>query len=120
MKNSKRNLGKWGEDRAVDYLSSKGYSIITRNYHTRHGELDIIASKDGILVFVEVKTRSSHNFSFPEESVTRRKQAYLLDSAANFMELHTGDFTTWQFDVIAIERNGPDIIQIEHFENVIQ
>jgi putative endonuclease len=110
--------GRWGEQVAAGYLESKGYHILARNYHTAHGEIDIVASKEAGLIFVEVKTRSSHAFAYPEEAVTLRKQAPLLYAAEDYLQAHPGA-ESWQFDVLAIERKPGGKPVILHFENVI-
>lgn len=120
MKKGKKELGNWGEDLAVEYLISKGYEILNRNFRTHHGELDIVAGKKDLLFFVEVKTRTSHSYFYPEDSVTRRKQMYLLEAAEQYLSLLQGDFINWQFDVISIEIDGQEKVHIEHFENVFQ
>jgi putative endonuclease len=112
-------VGHWGEDTAAGYLEANGYIILARNVHTPHGEIDIVASKYRMLVFVEVKTRSSHSFAFPEASVTPRKQAHMLSAAETYLDQHPESGDTWQFDVIAIEGKPGGKAQIEHFENVI-
>jgi putative endonuclease len=120
MKMGKKELGIWGEALAAEFLISKGYRILTRNFRTPHGELDIVAGKNDFLLFVEVKTRTSHSYFYPEDSVTRRKQMYLLEAAKHYLSLHPGDFVNWQFDVIAIELDAQEKVRIEHFENVFQ
>jgi putative endonuclease len=117
--NQKQDLGRWGEDIAVNYLETHGYQIQNRNVQAAHGEIDIVAKKDQLLVFVEVKTRSSHSFAYPETSVTARKQAHMLSAAEEYFALYPDCGETWQFDVIAIERKPGGKTQIEHFENVI-
>jgi putative endonuclease len=112
-------IGRWGEDIAAKYLETLGYTILVRNVHTPHGELDIIASRNQLLVFVEVKTRTSHSFAFPEDSVTARKQAHMLSAAEMYIDQHPECGDTWQFDVSAVEGKPGDKAQIEHFENVI-
>ncbi len=119
MSTRKQVVGRWGEDAAADYLTANGYTVLRRNVHSAHGEIDIVASKDGLLVFVEVKTRSSHTFAYPEDSVTRRKQAYLLSAAEEYLQEHPESGESWQFDVIAVEGTPGGKAQIEHFENVI-
>jgi putative endonuclease len=111
-------LGPWGEQVAADYLAANGYAVLERNVHTAHGELDLVAAREGVLVFVEVKTRSSHAFAYPEASVTLRKQAYLLSAAQEYLEWHPECGETWQFDVLAIEGRPGTQPVIEHFENV--
>jgi putative endonuclease len=112
-------IGRWGEEAAVKYLVMNGYKIMARNVHYTHGEIDIVASKDGLLVFVEVKTRRSHTFAYPEDSVTRRKQAYMLSAAEEYFQDHPESGENWQFDVIAVEGTPGREARIEHFENVI-
>jgi putative endonuclease len=116
---SPRQLGRWGEETAACYLEEKGYFICSRNVHTAHGEIDIIANKDAGLIFVEVKTRSSHSFAYPEDSVTLRKQASLLSAAQDYLQAHPESSESWQFDVIAFERKPGGMTEIVHFENVI-
>jgi putative endonuclease len=118
-KNSRQDLGRWGEAVAADYLQAHGYSILARNVHTPHGELDIVAAKEASIIFVEVKTRRSHSFAYPEASVTSRKQAYLVSAAQAYLDLHPESPDTWQFDVIAVEGGPGRETHIEHFENVI-
>jgi len=119
MSTRRQVVGRWGEDTAADYLKANGYTILARNVRTAHGEIDIVASQGGLLVFVEVKTRSSHAFAFPEDSVTRRKQAYMLSAAEDYLQAHPESGESWQFDVIAVEGTPGGKAQIEHFENVI-
>ncbi|MRR38665.1 YraN family protein [bacterium] len=118
MTTQKQALGRWGEETAVRYLEQRGYTILARNVHTAHGELDIVARKDGAIIFVEVKARSSNTFGFPEQAVTLRKQAHLVSAAEDYFAQHPESSETWQFDVIAITRSG-STPEIEHFENVI-
>ena len=120
MSTHKQVVGRWGEDTAAQYLAANGYTVLARNVHSAHGEIDIIASKDGLLIFVEVKTRSSHTFAYPEDSVTRRKQAYLLSAAEDYLQAHPESGDSWQFDVIAVEGAPGGKAQIDHFENVIE
>jgi putative endonuclease len=119
MTTQKQAVGRWGEEVAARYLESKGYTIFARNVHTAHGEIDIVASKESGLIFIEVKTRSSHAFAYPEDSVTLRKQAAMLSAAEEYLQAHPDGSESWQFDVIAIERKTGGKPEIVHFENVI-
>ena len=119
MTNSKQAFGRWDEATASAYLESHGYTILERNFHTAHGELDIVACKASVLIFVEVKTRSSHAFAYPEDSVTKAKQTHLLSAAEQYLQAHPESSESWQFDVIAIERKSDGTPEIVHFENVI-
>ncbi len=80
---NKTQQGAYGEELACDFLKKQGYKILERNFRIRGGEIDIIAIEDNTLVYVEVKTRSSNYFGYPEESVTPRKIKF-LERAAKF------------------------------------
>jgi putative endonuclease len=92
---------------------------VDRNVRAAHGEIDIVAKKDELLVFVEVRTRTSHSFSYPEDTVTLRKQAYILAAAEEYLLLHPESGDSWQFDLIAVEGSPGGIPQIDHFENIL-
>ncbi len=77
--------GKKGELIASKFLLQKGYEIEALNYRSRYGEIDIIASKDEYIVFVEVKTRSHNMMSFPYEAVTKSKQRKILMTANRYL-----------------------------------
>lgn len=98
----RKELGKAGEEIAAQYLTSRGYRILTRNYYTRYGELDIVCQKDRSLVFVEVKTRRSVQFGTPEESITPRKIEHLKKAAMLYMNNHPSAFKEMRFDIISI------------------
>jgi putative endonuclease len=119
MTDRRQALGRWGEETAVRFLEKNNYTILARNVHTGHGELDIVAQKDGVVIFVEVKARSSNRYGYPEQAVSPRKQAHLLSAAEEYFTQHPDASETWQFDVIAITRCAGSPPEIEHFENVI-
>jgi len=105
-----------GEDIAVRYLEQKKYEILCRNYRFGHGEIDIIANDNGIIVFVEVKTRKSLNFGKPEDSVTPKKRDQLRKIAEGYLFEHNIEDSECRFDVIAIEIKNHNYA-ICHFEN---
>ena len=117
MKHNQK-IGKWGEDAVVDYLTERGYEILTRNARTPYGEIDIVAKQADICIFVEVKTRTSNKMGLPEESVNLRKQAHMLACAEHYAAENTIDH--WQIDVISVEGKVGLEPKITHFENVIQ
>jgi len=118
MGNKKQELGKWGEQEASNYLLKKGYQILGRNIRTPHGEIDILASLDQILIFVEVKTRSSTNFGNPEIAIDAQKLSHMENSASFYVQ--NSDYAgTWQCDAIAILKSDTQPLEIVHFENVI-
>jgi putative endonuclease len=118
MGNKNQELGKWGEQEASDYLFKKGYKILGRNIRTPHGEIDILASLDQILIFVEVKTRGSSTFGNPEISIDARKLNHMEASALFYVQNNKYE-GTWQCDAIAILKSQTKPIEIVHFENVI-
>ncbi len=116
---SRQRVGHWGENTAAHYLENKGYRILGRNVRTPYGEIDVIASREDMLFFVEVKTRTNRQFGFPESAVTIKKLDHMLSSAQSFIQDHA-EFqnTSWQLDVIAVRAREDDSVEIEHFENV--
>ena len=102
----KKELGDRGEDIAAKYLQQQGYRIVQRNYRSRYGEVDIICAQQGILVFVEVKTRTSNAFGFPEESITPTKQAHIRKVALDYLDGYSQAFTEIRFDVVGILLEG--------------
>lgn len=117
MSKARINLGKHGEDLATTFLQQKGFTIITRNYRQKTGEIDIIAKDKQTLVFVEVKTRSSLLFGQPFEAVTTAKQSQLNRIALDFMTRNKLLEQAARFDVISIliPKNGK--AEIEHLQN---
>lgn len=98
-----RMVGSEQETRVQEYLREQGYEILARNFYTRHGEIDIIARKDGYLVFVEVKYRSDERFGAPEEAVNHRKQQKILAAAKYYMYKNRISFDTpCRFDVAGV------------------
>lgn len=108
-------VGKEGEDAAVRFLINKGYEILFRNYIAEKAEVDIIALKDGILVFVEVKTRSSLDYGSPQDFVTNKK-IKLMIKAANIFINNFDRTEEARFDIIGIHKRGNDF-DIEHIED---
>jgi putative endonuclease len=116
----RKKLGGWGESYAAQYLTEKGYTILERNVRTAHGEIDLVADHQSVVVFVEVKTRTSRSYGYPEESVTPSKQAHLLASAQAYLQSHPDLLGDWRIDVIAIERRAAeDQPVVAHFENAV-
>jgi len=114
----KKITGKKGENYASSFLLQKGYFVITQNLYTRYGEIDIVASKNEYLVFVEVKTRKSLVCGYPEDAFTFRKHRLLLKSAWQYVQKfnYSG---LWRVDLIAIMMNSFDEVEdIRHYENV--
>lgn len=108
----KTDLGKRGEDIAAEYLQRYGYKIIDRNFRIRGGEIDIVAIEKNTLVIVEVKTRTSHKFGLPEESITPYKLKF-LERAAKFYRNSTKNLPLAErVDVITVDFTGTDAPKI--------
>jgi len=117
----RQSLGKYGEDLAADYLQCHGYHLIQRNFKARYGEIDIIAKKNSILVFIEVKTRIGKKYGIPEEAVTRRKIHEVTVTAEYYYLLNPQFPKAHRIDVIAIELFPDKTIQdLRHIQNVTQ
>ena len=108
--------GRWGEDLAVDYLVKLGLEIIVRNWRYKRAEIDIICREAGILVFVEVKTRSGISFGRPEEMVGHRKKRLLFGAASAYM-YKTGYEGEIRFDIISIVGEPGKPPEIQYFRD---
>lgn len=93
--------GKSGEALAIIYLQENHFQILEKNWRHVHWEVDLIASKDTVLHFVEIKTRRSTSFGFPEEDVSRKKIENLMNASEEYCLTHPG-WKRIQFDVLAI------------------
>lgn len=101
----KRSIGQRGEEVAADHLRRAGYEIVARNWRTRIGEIDIVARRDDLIVFVEVRTRSTAGLGTASESVGPRKQRQLVTMANQYLQ-QVAPSASARIDVIAITFNG--------------
>ncbi|HAM39692.1 MAG: YraN family protein [Elusimicrobia bacterium RIFOXYC2_FULL_34_12] len=104
-------IGKHGEKIAEEFLENTGYKIISKNYRTIFGEIDIIARKDNTIIFVEVKTRSGNKYGVPQLAVNKYKQKHLARAAIAFIKRNSLN-SDYRFDIIAIIND-----KIEHIQN---
>jgi len=117
----KSDIGYFAEDLAAEYLEKKGYKIIDRNYRKPWGELDLVATKEGIVIFVEVKANTYDSIAFDPalragneklHKVVRTAQLY-LDSKKFSSEQN------WQIDLVTvIIEKGKETAKITHFKNI--
>jgi putative endonuclease len=112
-------VGRYGEELAASHLETAGLVILARNWRCREGELDIVARDGPVLVFIEVKTRSSNAFGSPAEAVDRRKSARIRQLALRWImaQRDLGEPASWpavRFDVISVVRGrgGPEIAHL--------
>jgi putative endonuclease len=119
MPNSRSQFGKEGESIAAKHLKKHGYRIISRNYRTKVGEIDIIAKDKGTLVFVEVKTRRSALFGNPKWAVTPKKQMNISKVALCYLKETDQCHVKARFDVVAINSSS-DNPNIEIIKNAFE
>ncbi len=108
----RKTVGKHGEESALLLFQKKGYTIRERNWRSVLGEIDLIVEKDGCVVFVEVKTRTSADFGTAAEAVMKKKQRKIVRTAAAYIKKHSLYRRTFRFDVLSILPEG-----IEHIVN---
>jgi putative endonuclease len=116
----RREIGILGEKLAGDFLREHGYEILETNYRSPYGEIDLIAQQGDYLVFIEVRTKRSHDFGSPEESITQTKREHLTATAWHYLESQGNPPCDWRIDAVAIEldhRNQP--LRIDLIENAV-
>jgi putative endonuclease len=118
MSRERRLLGQAGEALAADTLKQQGYTILTRNYRTPYGEIDLIARHGNTLVFVEVKLRRSEVFGPPQAAVNAAKQRHLRLAAQYYLIQQRAEDIKIRFDVVAITMAG-QLSRIEIFAGAI-
>ena len=110
---TKQQTGNYGEDLACKFLQKQGYKILERNYRIRGGEIDIVAKDKKTLVFVEVKTRYSHEYGLPEESITPWKIKALLKTARFYIQKIKWGEKEYRLDFVSVDfadsRENPKI-----------
>ena len=102
MPSARSRLGSQGEQLAAEHLQAHGLNILARNFRTRYGEVDLVASEGDTIVFVEVRTRRSQAYGTPEESVTLPKRHWLALAAQQYLQDHGLDHRSWRIDLVAI------------------
>jgi putative endonuclease len=110
----KIKAGKAGENQAAEYLQSKGFEIVARNYRYKHAEIDLIVKKESFIVFVEVKTRSYSFYGEPEAFVDSKKAATILSAAEQYTyeNKYEGNI---RFDIVSVKTGAnPEVV---HFED---
>ena len=110
-------LGKEGEELGADYLTKNGYTVLHKNWRYSHYEIDIIAEKNNVLHFIEVKIRSSDKFGLPEDAVTKKKFQNLLNGADEFLFQHQ-QYRHVQYDILAINKYKKEPIAFFMIEDV--
>lgn len=113
---AKDAVGAYGERVAVRRLEDAGYTVLDRNWRCRRGELDVVAARDGVVVFVEVKCRRTAAFGPPAAGVTPEKAARLRALASMWLDAHAMTHLPARFDVVAVSRPLRGAAVVEHLE----
>ena len=117
MSTQKQNTGYRGEEVARCYLIRKQYKILVQNWHSRFGEVDIIAQKNGRLVFIEVKTRRSYSKGYGVEAVTKKKLRKISIAGIDFIHKRCPDCAGFCIEVIEISYYG-NRARLRHYKDV--
>lgn len=93
--------GRFGEQKAAEWLLENGFIILENNWRHSHWEVDFIASRNNVLHFIEIKTRRSRKFGYPEEGVNRKKLENLINASEEYLEQNP-EWKRIQFDILSI------------------
>jgi len=121
VENRAQKLGHYGEDLARVFLNACGFECLVSRYRKPGGEIDLVMRRDQLLVFVEVKTRSTVGFGLPEEALTSSQSIRLRRLARHYLYEHSGGGAKeYRFDLVAVEfgREG-NSCQLRHYPGVI-
>jgi len=118
---SRRDLGDFGERVARAHLEAKGYRILATKFRVREGEVDIVAERDGVVAFVEVKTRRSDAMGSALEAIDGRKAQRLLLAAEAFAQQHPELPPDRRIDLIAIDLDATGrVVSLQHIESAVE
>ena len=112
-----KSRGELGEKKACKFIKKNGYEVLEKNYRTKFGEIDIVASEHETICFIEVKARSNSDYGNPEEFVTKKKQEKLWKTASIYIDNNPSDLENYRFDVIAIDFESNNV---EIFKNAFE
>ena len=112
--------GKRGEELVVAHLKKEGYKIITRNYRTKAGEIDIIGDDKGCISFIEVRYSNSRSFCPPRETVDTKKQAQIAKTALSYIKRYTLEDVDCRFDVVCVEDVDTDFPKIRLIKDAFE
>ena len=116
--NPRLRLGTRGERIAARYLEGLGYEILTRNFRTLYGEVDLVTRHGESIVFVEVRTRRSLTYGTPEESVTARKRQRLEMAAQQYLQDYKLEQLTWRIDLVSVCTDSAGT-SVSHLQGII-
>jgi putative endonuclease len=111
-------LGRRAESLAATYLEERGYAIVTRNWRRPEGELDLVIAREGLCIFVEVRSRTGVERGHPLETVNASKRARIIRSARLYLDEEKPQAAAFRFDVVGVtfsaeDESPPEIVHIE-------
>lgn len=115
---TKQEIGKIGEELATQYLNNNGYKILERNFRGNKGEIDIIATEENQIIFVEVKARTNFKYGRPAEAVTKQKQIHIEKTAEYYVLKNKMEHKSMRFDVVEVYII-PGKYKIKHVKNAM-
>jgi putative endonuclease len=119
MQGYNQKIGKLGEKLAAKFLKKKGYKIIEKNFNTRYGEIDIVATKNNCVAFIEVKTRTSRKFGYPEQAINYFKLQHFQNAVQAYLTKNDIGKKEISLDAISIEMDiKTRKAKITHLENI--
>jgi putative endonuclease len=117
-KDPRRRFGDRGEDSAARFFVARGFEVIARNWRCRSGEIDLIVQKGGTVHFVEVKTRRTATYGYPEEAITRRKLEHLRRAIETYLQSISVQPRAYQADALAIMLLPGSEPEFHYIENI--
>jgi putative endonuclease len=96
-------IGNYGERVAASFVRRHGYRVLTRNYKTERGEIDLVCRHGDVLAFVEVRARADELFGRPAETIDARKEEALQSAAQSYLQMLDRDDITWRFDAVEVK-----------------
>ena len=119
MSRYKKQLGKVGEEYAAKYLEDEGYKILGRNVYVGGGEIDIVAKKNSLIVFIEVKTRKSDKYVDIADSIDDEKEDALITSCEEYLSTNNLEKCDFRIDLIGIVIRNRKVIRFEHVKGMM-
>lgn len=110
-------LGRWGEQAALEHYLQEGYRLLAANFRTRFGELDVVVEKEGVVVIAEVKTRGPGAIASPAAWVDAKKQLRIIRAAGEYLQLFLPDEPAVRFDVVEVTPAKDGGAAIHRIEN---
>lgn len=111
MTSARQHLGRWGEDKAAAWYEERGWDVLERNWRCASGEIDLILRRGGVVVFCEVKTRSSSALGTPAEAVGWRKQTKLRSLATQWLAQSSRRVPKIRFDVACVKGGQIEVLE---------